>query len=126
MATATSSVRALSGPAPAGAVGNDCTHYAAWDAANGGNLLQTGAIEAAPNPGALQLGERLEVAVGAIVLTQNPSVGQTEEMAKRALRGQIDGGIWISFHTAAAGNAGTENLINVTRASLPAANFTVA
>ena len=129
MATATSNAASLSG-----AYGSndapDCTHYTMWNHATervvADNFLQAGTIATSPDPAPLKLGEKFEIPIGMIVLTQNVASGQGEEMVKRAIRGQILGGVWIDFHTADSGNGRRANLIAVTTAALSAAQFTVA
>ena len=129
MATATSNANVLSG-AYQGTDAPDCTHFTMWnhptdrDAAV--NFLQAGTIAARPNPEPLQLGEKFEIPVGMIVLTQLPATDQSEEMVRRALRGQILGGVWVDFHTRDSTSTRRVGLIAVTAAALTAAQFTVA
>lgn len=97
MATAknTNIVRSIA--APAGAVGDDCTHVSLWDAQQAGNLLASKAIST--NPEALALGERYEIA----------------------------GGLWVQYHTGAPGVAGGDNIIaELGRTGIPQADWTVS
>ena len=124
MATATTTTTIQSVPTPAGAVGDDCSVITLWDAETNGELLQEITISTDPAP--LVLNEIYEIAAGAIVLTQPVGVGETEEMAKRGLRGRILGGVWIQYHTGAAGNDGTANVISeLGRSQATQANFSV-
>ena len=104
MATAKNTNIVNSIAAPAGAVGDDCTHVSLWDTQAAGNLLLTLAITT--NPAALALNDRYQIAAQALVLTQNPGVGETPAMAERALRGRIAGGVWVQFHTGAPERTG--------------------
>ena len=73
MAQATNTNAVQSIAAPAGAVGDDCTHVSAVDAETGGTFLQSMAIST--NPSALALGEKLEIAAGALVIDQPTAAG---------------------------------------------------
>ena len=109
---------------PAGAVGMDCTHINAWDALNLGNSLGAQAITTNPDP--LALGDRLEFAIGALVITQPESAGETNHLSERKVRGAVAGGVWVSYHTGAPGD-GTANLIpGIARTPIAAADFTFA
>ena len=68
MAQAANTNIVLSAQAPQAAVGEDCTIVTAWDAAAAGNFLQEMTIST--NPDALVLGERYEIAAGALVFEQ--------------------------------------------------------
>ena len=105
MAMAQNSTLIRSVAAPSGAVGDDCTHVALWDDASGTTFLGSRAIST--NPSALQLGERLEIAPGALTLSQPVGDGETEALARRALAGKVSGGIYLSFHTADPTNSGS-------------------
>ena len=125
MATAknTNIVRSIA--APAGAVGDDCTHISLWDAANAGNLLGTKAIST--DPDALALGEKLEFAAQTLVINQPAGADETAAMAERAVRGKIAGGVWVQFHTGAPGANGTDNVISeLNRVAIAQAAWTVA
>lgn len=125
MATAKNTNLVRSIAAPAGAVGDDCTHVTLWDAQAAGDLLLSLAITT--NPDALVLGDRYELAAEALVLTQNPAAGETAAMAERAVRGRIAGGVWVQFHTGAPGAAGTGNVISeLGRTEIAQAAWTVA
>ena len=125
MATAknTNIVRSIA--APAGAVGDDCTHASLWDAAQNGNLLGTKAIST--DPDALALGEKLEIAAEALVLNAPAGADETAAMAERAARGKVAGGVWVQFHTGAPGANGTDNVIDeLGRVAIAQADWTVA
>ena len=125
MATAknTNTVRSIA--APAGAVGDDCTHISLWDAAAAGNPLQSQAIST--DPDALALGERYEIAAEALVIGQPAAANETAAMAERAVRGRIAGGVWVQFHTGAPGANYTDNAIGeLVRVEIAQADFTVA
>ena len=125
MATAknTNIVRSIA--APAGAVGDDCTHVSLWDAAANGNLLGKKAIST--DPDALALGEKLEFAAETLVINQPAGADETAAMAERAVRGKIAGGVWVQFHTGDPGANGTDNVISeLNRVAIAQAAWTVA
>ena len=125
MATAknTNIVRSIA--APAGAVGDDCTHVSLWDAAQNGNLLGSKAISTNPDP--LALGERYELAAEALVINQPAGADETAAMAERAVRGKIKDGVWVQFHTGAPGANGTDTVIfELGRVAIAQAAWTVA
>lgn len=125
MATAknTNIVRSIA--APAGAVGDDCTHVSLWDAAANGNLLGKKAIST--DPDALALGEKLEFAAETLVINQPAGADETAAMAERAVRGKIAGGVWVQFHTGDPGANGTDNVISeLNRVSVAQGAWTVA
>ena len=125
MATAknTNVVRSIA--APAGAVGDDCTHISLWDQQQNGNFLQSQQIST--DPAALALGERYEIAAEALVINQPAGANEAAAMAGRAVRGRIAGGVWVQFHTGAPGNNGTDNVIaELGRVEIAQAGFTVA
>ena len=125
MATAKNTNIVRSVAAPAGAVGDDCTHVSLWDAAAAGNLLGTKAIST--NPAPLALGEKYELAAEALVLNAPTGADETAAMAERAVRGKIAGGVWVQFHDGAPGNAGTDNVIDdLGRVAIAQAAWTVA
>ena len=124
MATARNETTVTSAAAQAAQVGNDCTHISLWDAAVGGNLLGQKAITG--NPAPLALGEKFEIAAGALVLTVTKAADATDEMARRAAAGQVAGGVWVQYHTGAPGAAGTDNVIGIARTSIPQAQWVVA
>ena len=129
MATAKNNVASASG-VYAASNAPDCTHYTIWNHATNrvvaDNFLQDGEIAAIPDPAPLALGEKYEIPVNMIVFTQLPSVRQSEEMARRALRGQVRGGIWVDFHTRDSTNTKRAGLINITAAAFTEAEFTIA
>ena len=113
-----------SAAAPASAVGMDCTHVNLWDALAIGNSLWQQAIST--NPDALALGDRLQFAIGALVITENEGIGESNHMAERGVRGKVAGGVWVSYHIGAPGD-GTANLIpGIARTPIVAAGFTFA
>ena len=125
MATAknTNVVRSIA--APAGAVGDDCTHISLWDQQQNGNFLQSQQIST--DPAALALGERYEIAAEALVINQPAGANEAAAMAGRAVRGRIAGGVWVQFHTGAPGAQGTDNVIaELGRVEIAQAGFTVA
>ena len=125
MATAknTNVVRSIA--APAGAVGDDCTHISLWDAQQNGNFLQSQQIST--DPAALALGERYEIAAEALVINQPAGANEAAAMAERAVRGRIAGGVWVQFHTGAPGAQGTDNVIaELGRVEIAQGGFTVA
>ena len=73
MADAKNNVAILSEAAPSGAVGNDVVSIAYYDHATAGNLLGGGTVSNNPSP--LVLGEKYELAIGALVLRQPVAVG---------------------------------------------------
>ncbi len=96
MAQATNTNAVLSIAAPAGAVGDDCTHISLWATEVGGDFLRSQAIST--DPDALALGERYLIA----------------------------GGVWVQFHTGAPGANGTDNVIDeLGRVQIAQAAFTV-
>ena len=125
MATAknTNVVRSIA--APAGAVGDDCTHISLWDAQQNGNFLQSQQIST--DPAALALGERYEIAAEALVINQPAGANETAAMAERAVRGRIAAGVWVQFHTGVPGAQGTDNVIaELGRVQIAQGGFTVA
>lgn len=124
MAQARNNTVILSSVATGGAIGQDCTHVSLWDASTGGNLLHQASLT--NNPNALAAGDRYEIAINALSISQTPATGETEEMAKRGVTGKVAGGVWAQFHSAAPGNAGTANVIPVLgRTQIAEAEFTV-
>ena len=124
MAYARNNAVVLSAAATSALVNVDADRVTLWDASTGGNLLQE--ITFKNNPNALVLNARYQLNANALVLKQPTGTGETEEMAKRALRGRIAGGVWMQFHTDAAGTAGTANRVNLARVQLTQAQFTVS
>ena len=111
-------------PSPAGAVGDDCTHVTTWDAANGGNLLGQQAISTNPDP--IQLGDRLQTGIGTMVFTQREGAGETSFLSERKVRGAVEGGVWIQYHTGPPGADGMDNIItDIARTEVVAADFTI-
>ena len=113
-----------SAQAAAGQVGDDATWVAVWDAATSGNLLTR--IQITGNPDALILDARYQIPINGLVFRQNAATNETEEFAKRALEGRIDGGVWISWHDGNPGAAGTANLITLARTPVAEADFTIS
>ena len=110
--------------APAGAVGQDCTHVSLWPAAAGGTLLWAQAIST--DPSALDLGEQYRIAAEALVIDQPTGPGETEAMAERAIRGRIAGTLYLQFHTGAPGANGTGNVLPaLPRVAIREADWTV-
>ena len=124
MATAKNSALIQSAQAQAGQVGNDATWVSLWDALTNGNHLKN--IQIANNPDALILDARFQIAINALVITQPIGAGESEEFAKRGVRGRITGGVWVQWHTGNPGNAGTTNVIGVARTPIAQNQFTVA
>lgn len=111
-------------PAPAGAVGKDCTHVTLWDAAADGNLL--GKKQISTNPAPLVLDARYEIAAGALVITAPAGASETAAMARRAAAGKVAGGVWVQYHTGAPGAAGDANVIaGMGRTAIPQAGWTI-
>ena len=124
-ATATLTNAVQSAPAPSGAVGEDASWINVWDALTGGNSLGRQAIST--NPDQLALGDRYELAAGALVFTQPEGAGETNRLSERKIRGAVLGGAWISWHTGDPGAAGTANPVTgIARTPIAATNFTFA
>ena len=124
MAQAANTNAVLSTATPAGAVGNDCTHISLWSLENAGDFLGSQAIST--DPDALVLGDRYQIAAGALLIDQPAGANETATMAERAVRGRIAGGVWVQFHTGAPGANGTDNVIDeLGRVSIAQAAFTV-
>ena len=124
MAVARNNAVVLSAEATSALVNEDATIITLWDASTGGNLLQE--ITISNNPDALVLNARYQIAANAIALTQPVGTGEQEEMAKRALRGRVAGGVWVQFHDGAPGTAGTANVIALARVQIQESQFTVS
>lgn len=124
MAVAKNNAVVLSAEATSALVNVDADRVTLWDASTGGNFLQE--ISFKNNPAALVLNARYQLNASALVLKQPVGTGEKEEMAKRALRGRIAGGVWIQFHTASAGTNGTANRVNLARVQITQAQFTVS
>lgn len=124
MAVARNNAVILSAEATSALVNEDATIITLWDASTSGNLLQE--ITISNNPDALVLNARYQIAANAIVLTQPVGTGEKEEMAKRALRGRVKGGVWIQFHDGAPGTNGTGNVIALARVQIQESQFTVS
>ena len=124
MAQASNTNAVQSIAAPAVAVGDDCTHISLWSMETGGDFLQSQAIST--DPAALALGERYELAAGALLIEQTAGTNETAAMAERAVRGRIAGGVWVQFHTGAPGASGSDNVIDdLGRVQIAQAAFTV-
>ena len=123
MAFARNNAIIQSAQAQAAQAGEDATIVTLWDAATSGNLLQQLTITG--NPDALVVDARYRLAVGALVIEQKVATGETQEMAKRALRGRVSGGIWIQWHDGAPGTAGTSNVVALARTQVTQAQFSV-
>ena len=125
MAQAENTAVVLFQAAPAASVGEDCTHVSLWSALTGGDFLQSQSISTNPSP--LALGEQYEIAAGALVLDQAAPTNGTEDMAERAVRGRILGGVWVQAHTGAPGGNGTNNVLpGLARVAIAQAGFTVS
>lgn len=124
MATARNTNIVRSAQAPAAAVGDDCTHIGFWSDETAGDFL--GSVQITTNPDPLQLDERMQIAAGALVLTQPTSTGETAKMAVRALNGRIGAALWISYHTSSPGTDGSAGLIPIARTGIVASAWTVA
>ncbi len=111
MATTSNRNKVVSAPAPAEAVGHDCTYISLWSEHTTGDYLGSVAIAATPNPAPLQEGERFQIEPRALELTQPEGPTETNAMAKRALRGRYAGGLWVQYHTGNPGPGGGENLV---------------
>ena len=113
-----------SAAAQSGDVGDDCTHISLWDAVTAGNMLWRGTITT--DPSALALGERFQIAAGALRLDYTAGTGETAAMEQRVVTGKISGGVWVQYHTGDPGAAGDENVIGIARTPVGQASFTIA
>ena len=126
MAEAKNSGIVRSVAAPAGAVGDDCTIVTLWDAESGGNFLREIAITGNPSP--LALGQSYEIEAETLIIRQPVSADgkESEEMARRAVRGRVAGGVWVQYHTGSPGSDRDQNVITeLGRTYVAEANFTV-
>ena len=126
-ASASNTAAATSAAAPAGAVGDDCTHIAIWDGPTPGtdNLLGTQAIST--NPAPIALGDRLQFGAGTLVINQPEATDETNHLSGRKVRGAVAGGVWVTWHTGAPGTSGTANrIIEITPTAIAAADFSFA
>ena len=101
----------------------DATHVGLWTAETGGLFLWGAAI--AGDPAALELGERYRIEPGVLVITQSAGPGETEAMAKRGIAGRIAGTLYVSVHSGDPGVTGENEITQISRASITAANWTV-
>lgn len=126
MADATLNVAIQSAAAAAGQVGDDVRSVSAWDAAVGGNFLADQDITTDPLP--LALGDTYTLRAGAFGFRQPVGANESEELARRKLRGAIDGGVWIQYHSRliAETNNGTAHIIGLARTRVTEAQFTIA
>ena len=126
MATATLNVAVNSAAAAAGQVGNDVRSVTAWDASTGGNFLTGQDISTDPLP--LALGDTYTLRAGAFGFRQPAAANESEEMAKRKLKGAIAGGVYIQYHSTpyAQTNKGAANIIGLARTEVTEAQFTIA
>ena len=109
--------------APAGAVGDDCTHVSLWSAAVDGDYLHSQAIST--NPDALTLGAQFQIAADELVINQAAAANEQNAMVIRKLNGAIAGGVWIQYHTGAPGADGTDNVIAIARTEIAESAWTV-
>ena len=130
MATARFNAIVESAQAASAAVG-DCQAVTFWDAAGsgtpptGGNYLWT--VSLSNNIDALTLGQRIQFASGQVRYVQNAATGESNENTIRKLNGMVAGGIYMQFHdSTTVGTAGTSNVMNLARVSLPQASWNVA
>ena len=77
--------------------GIDATHVHCYDAITGGNFLWS--LRMSNNPDPLLANENYAIAAGGIVFTVNPSANQSEEHARRALRGIMGGTVYLAMAT---------------------------
>ena len=77
------------------------------------------------NPDALALGEVYYVAVGGLVITQTAGSNETEAMAIRALRGRLEGTLYLAEHEDDPGNTGA-NEGDLARISIQDTDFDFA
>ena len=104
MATATFN-QIINFPA-ATAAGQDATVAVIYDAITGGNQLGQRAFDNNPDP--LDLNGAYRVLADEIVFEYAPGDNFTEEMARRALRGQIAGTLYLGLHTGTLASLGAE------------------
>ena len=113
--------------APAGAVGDDCTDISVWDGSTPGTDNLLGSQGISTDPDALALGDRYQFAAGALVITQPEGTGETSHLSERKVRGAVEGGVWVTWHTGAPGALGMDNLIpEITPTEIAAADFIFA
>ena len=128
-ATLSLGVTANSEAAMAAAIGEDCSHVTIWDSVGvgrppaGGNHRWTIALSNDPN--ALTLGAMIQFAANQIRYIQNEVAGETNYQSEAKLEGMINGGLWMQFHDAAPGANGTNNIMNLARAALAEADFSI-
>ncbi len=126
MASVTHNNDILSGVVEADQVGDDATHYGVYDgdpaADPPGNFLFGGSFT--NDLDAAGLGDRWRLLAGEIVYTQAPAAGESEVSARRKLRGLIDGGLWVTFHSGNPGITGV-NRIEVTAAEVAEPGWTI-
>ena len=95
MATAKNAQKSF-GPSP----GVDATHVLFFDAITGGNFLFS--LRMTNNPEPLTQGQNYAIAAEAITLTRTAGDAESEENARRALRGILGGTIYIALGTGAS------------------------
>lgn len=98
MATAKNAQKAF-GESP----GVDATHVHAYDAITGGTFLWSARMTNNPDP--LTAGQNYAIAADAIVLTRTAGTNESEENARRALRGILGGTIYLAMATGATASA---------------------
>lgn len=123
MAFARNNAVVQSATAGSGQVGQDATWVSIWDAATGGNRLKN--IQITGDPDALIQDARFQIPVNGLVFRQNAGTGETEEFAQRGLRGRIDGGVWVQWHTGDPGANGTANIIALARTQVAESGFNI-
>lgn len=123
MATMTTDA-ALDTAVLAGAVGDDVTWVALFDALTGGNMRQR--LEISNNPAVLTTGATLRIAAGWVIFTQLPGTNETEANCIAKLEGVIDGGLWVGWFGGNPGANGTSNVIAIARTPIAASAVTIA
>ena len=78
-------------------IGDDATFVHLYNQAAGGVLLW--ARQLTNNPSAIQDGQRYRIPTGMITITQPVGVGESEEMARKAIRGRISGIMYAAVAT---------------------------
>ena len=105
MATATSNREIAFAGASGSSIGDDITWLGLWLTASGSTGFLSG-IQVSNNPDALALGEVYYIAAGGLVITQTAGSSETEAMAIRALRGRLDGTLYLAEHEGDPGTTG--------------------
>ena len=124
MATATNNSEQAFAGASGSSINDDITWIGIWDSASGSAGFLAG-IQVSNNPDALALGEVYYIAVGGLVITQTAGASETEAMAVRALRGRLDGTLYLAEHEGDPGTTGA-NEGDLARISITDADFDFA